>query len=1124
MSSFVKTSLYSLVISLVLYLPGYGQNNMKILALPTLTTVTPSGTTDYSTISGGHVLGNGGFPITAKGVVWGTSISPVLGIANFTNDGSGNADYTSNVTGLVDSATYYLRAYATNASGTGYQATSEMFKTRAVSPPLPSAASPVGGTSFTANWASATNAINYRLDVSARSAFDLFTLASESFENSLSLFSQTAGTGSFYSGNSASGDRPAFSPFAVAGTYAFGKTTGTVTITSSAINTLGYTDVQLKFRAAAFSIGSTGDGIDVGDPLTVEISPDGGLNYYSTLQVVGNTNSYWQYAATGLASTAYDGNNSPVIKQTGGSGNRTDDGYSTIMISDLPAVTNLKIRITLSNDGTKEHWIIDDLAVTGVQDAFVPGYHDLQVASTAKAVMGLSGNTTYYYRIRTVGTNTTSVYSTTQSVTTTNDPLTADYKTAGSGNFSNAANWLYNSTGSTYVAADVPPSSANNITILSGHTISQDADLTIGTGKTFMLTTGSTYLINAGRSFIVQGAANFNNQPVTFLSGSSITPARLGIVTGNLQNATNVTVERYIPVGKRAYRQLAPGVNSSSNIRANWQNAGIYTAGIGIHITGSAAGINGFDQTQSGAVSMFTYTAGAASFTPIAGTDGNNKLEALKAYRVFVIGDRSADLTIANNSGTGTTNIPLNNATNIRATGTLLTGAVTYNTTGATANGTTDNTITLTNSVGSFNLVANPYWSPVSFSAITKTNIANSYWVWDPSIGFRGAYVTYNGISGSSGGNATNDIQPGQSIFVQTSAANPSIVFNEVNKSSGFTNTFRLAGDAPSRVFVKLYNSTSINNGGNMQDGTVVAFRDDFANAIASEDSEKFTNSDENIGILSTNSVLAIEGRHTTTIADTVPIRIWRLFANNNYTLKLEGMDFDPSITGVLVDRLLNIQHPINLNGSIQIPFSFTTDSASYYDRFMLVFKTATVLPLNITSIRAFQQPAGITVEWRTLNENDIQHYEVERSLDGRIFAKAGTIIARGKTMYDWLDASPMHGANYYRVKAVDNRGTGTYTTIVKVNTLTTASIFTIYPNPVKGKTFTLGMEGLQKGNYNAILYNNLGQQAFSKSFSCQGGALNETIQLKQSIALGNYKLVVLSDGFVVYSTNIAIQ
>ena len=195
-------------------------------------------------------------------------------------------------------------------------------------------------------------------------SFGQTTIVSEGLNNSSTLF--TLSGGAYFTGNSASGDRPASSPFASEGTHARGVSSGTATLTSSSINTSSYTDVSLSFRLASFSIGSTNNGADGTDIVTVAVSPDGGTTYYNTLRVIGNTNAQWTYSTgTGTASTLYDGNTSSVDFTPANGGNRTTDGYSTVVITDLPEVTDLRIRITMLNNATGERWLVDDFVVEG---------------------------------------------------------------------------------------------------------------------------------------------------------------------------------------------------------------------------------------------------------------------------------------------------------------------------------------------------------------------------------------------------------------------------------------------------------------------------------------------------------------------------------------------------------------------------------------------------------------------------------------------------------------------------------------------------------------------------------------------------------------------------------------
>jgi hypothetical protein len=74
---------------------------------------------DSKAKSGGTITDDGASAITQKGVCWNTTGTPTLA-DNYTNDGSGDADFTSIMSGLSVNQQYYIRAYATNSDGTVY--------------------------------------------------------------------------------------------------------------------------------------------------------------------------------------------------------------------------------------------------------------------------------------------------------------------------------------------------------------------------------------------------------------------------------------------------------------------------------------------------------------------------------------------------------------------------------------------------------------------------------------------------------------------------------------------------------------------------------------------------------------------------------------------------------------------------------------------------------------------------------------------------------------------------------------------------------------------------------------------------------------------------------------------
>jgi hypothetical protein len=69
--------------------------------------------------TGGNITTDGGSSITARGVCWGTTTAPTTS-GDKTVDGSGTGEFSSEITELDPSTTYYVRAYVVNEFGTHY--------------------------------------------------------------------------------------------------------------------------------------------------------------------------------------------------------------------------------------------------------------------------------------------------------------------------------------------------------------------------------------------------------------------------------------------------------------------------------------------------------------------------------------------------------------------------------------------------------------------------------------------------------------------------------------------------------------------------------------------------------------------------------------------------------------------------------------------------------------------------------------------------------------------------------------------------------------------------------------------------------------------------------------------
>lgn len=483
-------------------------------------------------------------------------------------------------------------------------------------------------------------------------------------------------------------------------------------------------------------------------------------------------------------------------------------------------------------------------------------------------------------------------------------------------------------------SANVVPTATDDILISSNGSNPpvMDVDVTIPAGKSLTLT-GGRLTIAPGKVLTIAGTANFGARPVTFESNNTGTAMLGPLTTGTLTGATNVTVERYIPSGKRAFRLLSPAVTTSNNISNNWQQQ--------THITGGASG--GFDVTETNLPSMFTYNNLALSgtgWTPIANTNATN-VTAGVGYRVLIRGDRTAtNITTASADA-------MNAAITLSAKGTLKTGEVALSSGTTPAINNTANTTT-----ANYSLVGNPYQSAVDWHLVTRTGIEDTYYAWAPNMGTgaaRGNYVAYNVSTGNSGGGSVGQfIQPGQAFFVKNTVSGTAgtLTFQEAHKASTNANVFRTNNQTESANFatlsMQLYDPNELAIGGYPIDATKAVFGSDYTNELGLGDATKLEAAGENIAWFRNNTKLAIDAAAPVTTSDELAMKTMRLGANKNYTFKIQTTNFDTALTPYLLDNFLNTQTEIATSQAFLASFATTSNVASYSEnRFKVVFQNA---------------------------------------------------------------------------------------------------------------------------------------------------------------------------------------
>jgi len=219
------------------------------------------------------------------------------------------------------------------------------------------------------------------------------------------------------------------------------------------------------------------------------------------------------------------------------------------------------------------------------------------------------------------------------------------------------------------------------------------------------------------------------------------------------------------------------------------------------------------------------------------------------------------------------------------------------------------------------------------------------------------------------------------------------------------------------------------------------------------------------------------------------------------------------NVQAFAVDSYLGTTTPLVLNNtdSTYLDFDITTDPLSNsMNRFMVVFKTTNTTPLAVsfTSVNAVQQQNKIAIQWKVATETNVKQYEVERSADGINFVKVGET---NMSIHNWLDATPLQGNNYYRIKCTFISEQAKYSTIVKVTSDKVASTIELLSNPVRNSMINFQFNNQTKGAYTVNVYNEIGQQVQTAKLSYEGGNGSQSVLVPTSLPKGIYQLEVIT-------------
>ncbi|SDE81383.1 Por secretion system C-terminal sorting domain-containing protein [Dyadobacter soli] len=113
-------------------------------------------------------------------------------------------------------------------------------------------------------------------------------------------------------------------------------------------------------------------------------------------------------------------------------------------------------------------------------------------------------------------------------------------------------------------------------------------------------------------------------------------------------------------------------------------------------------------------------------------------------------------------------------------------------------------------------------------------------------------------------------------------------------------------------------------------------------------------------------------------------------------------------------------------------------------------------LPVTLARFNGTLLDNAISLSWTTTEQTGSRHFDVERSADAREFAQVGRVEVRGDSRvaqrYQFTDATPLPGMNYYRLRVADLDGTSEISRLVAVDNAAGSVAFELLGNPASSR------------------------------------------------------------------------
>lgn len=189
-------------------------------------------------------------------------------------------------------------------------------------------------------------------------------------------------------------------------------------------------------------------------------------------------------------------------------------------------------------------------------------------------------------------------------------------------------------------------------------------------------------------------------------------------------------------------------------------------------------------------------------------------------------------------------------------------------------------------------------------------------------------------------------------------------------------------------------------------------------------------------------------------------------------------------------------------------PTVYASNNGNNYKATFQIVNALATLFSNINATRINDDHVKIT--WQVQNEANIDHYELEHSLNASQFSSVKMVDKSANVgataIYNSLDLAPSNIMHFYRIKAVAMNGNAQYSAIAKVNPVKSSSI-NIFPNPAIGNAIQVLFDNTAAETYQVKLSNAAGQVVYTNRWNIPAGQMQRTLQPNVALQAGVYAL-----------------